>query len=61
MKIQELLDTLKTFDPEKDVLVALFKANNTGAVFEVEGVGENGGHAQLDIYEEGYAEEASDQ
>jgi hypothetical protein len=52
MKIQELMDILQAMDPEKAAFVALFKADGTAEVFEIEEVGGHEGHAQLEICEE---------
>jgi hypothetical protein len=32
--------------------VALFKIDGTGEIFDIEEIGDNEGHAQLEIYEE---------
>lgn len=51
MTIQELMTVLQTMEPEKDVFVAFFKTDHTGEIFDIEGIRENNGHAQLDIAE----------
>jgi hypothetical protein len=52
MTIHELVTMLTTMDPEKDVFVALFKADGTGELFDIEALQDNDGDAQLDISEE---------
>jgi hypothetical protein len=58
MTIHEVVILLNTLQPEKDVLVALFKTDGTEEIFAIEAVRDYNGHAQLDIYEE---EEATDE
>jgi hypothetical protein len=55
MTIQELVTVLQTMEPEKEVFVAFFKTDNTGEIFDIEGIRENNGHAQLEIAEEAEA------
>ena len=52
MTIRELMDILTGMDPEGDVFVALFKTDNTSELFDIEGVSDDNGNAQLNIYEE---------
>jgi hypothetical protein len=52
MKIRELIEGLRAMDPEKEAFVALFKIDGTGEIFDIEEIGDNEGHAQLEIYEE---------
>jgi hypothetical protein len=52
MKIKELIDVLKTMDPEGAVFVHLCKAGNVGESYQIDVVRDNHGHAQLDIYED---------
>jgi hypothetical protein len=60
MTIHELVTTLKTMEPEKDIFVVLFKTDGTGEIFDIEAVHDHNGHAQLDIYEEEEADEEDD-
>jgi hypothetical protein len=55
MEIRELRAILDTMDAENDVFVALFKADGTSEIFDIEAVHDHHGHAQLDIAEEGEA------
>ncbi|HEX9871552.1 MAG TPA: hypothetical protein VGC99_23710 [Candidatus Tectomicrobia bacterium] len=59
MTIGELVATVQTMDPEKDIYVALFKADGTGEVFDIDAVHDHHGDAQLDISEEAFAEEGN--
>jgi hypothetical protein len=59
MTIGELVATVQTMDPEKDVFVALFKTDGTGEVFDIDAVHDHHGDAQLDISEEAFAEEGN--
>jgi len=52
MTIGELVATVQTMDPDKEIFVALFKANGTAEVFDVDAVQDHHGDAQLDISEE---------
>lgn len=52
MKIQQLMDILATMDPEAEVFVALFNADGTGDIYDIEDVTANNGDAQIEIYEE---------
>ena len=52
MTIGELVATVQTMDPDKDIFVALFKANGTAEVFDIDAVQDHHGDAQLDISEE---------
>ncbi|MGH8066305.1 MAG: hypothetical protein ACRERE_13930 [Candidatus Entotheonellia bacterium] len=52
MTIGELVATVQTMDPDKDIFVALFKANGTADVFDIDAVQDHHGDAQLDISEE---------
>ena len=56
MTIHELVTVLKTMEPEHDVCVALH-VDDTAELFDIEGVREHHGHAELEIYA---AEEATD-
>jgi hypothetical protein len=60
MTIHELVTTLNTMEPEKDIFVALFKTDGTGEIFDIEAVHDHNGHAQLDIYEEEESDEEDD-
>ena len=51
MKIQALIDFLRTMDPERDAVVTFFKLDGTGEAFEIEELSEHDGDAQLEIYE----------
>jgi hypothetical protein len=51
MTIRELMDTLATMDPDARVLVALFRADTTSALFDISHISDNGGNAQLNIEE----------
>jgi hypothetical protein len=53
MTIGELVATVQTMDPDRDVFVALFNPDGTGEVFDIEAVQDHHGDAQLDIYVEG--------
>jgi hypothetical protein len=59
MTIGELVATVQTMDAEKDIFVALFKADGTGEVFDIDAVHDHHGDAQLDISEEAFAEEGN--
>ena len=52
MTIGELVATVQTMDPDKDIFVVLFKANGTAEVFDIDAVQDHHGDAQLDISEE---------
>jgi hypothetical protein len=52
MKIRELIEALRAMDPEKEALVALFKIDGTGEIFDIEEISDDEGNAQLEIYEE---------
>jgi hypothetical protein len=52
MTIGELVATVQTMDPDRDVFVALFNPDGTGEVFDIEAVQDHHGDAQLDIYVE---------
>jgi hypothetical protein len=52
MTIGELVATVQTMDPDKDIFVALFKANGTAEVFDIDAVQDHHGDAQLDVSEE---------
>lgn len=52
MTIGELVATVQTMDPHKDIFVALFKADGTAEVFDIDAVQDHRGDAQLDISEE---------
>ena len=52
MTIRALIDALRTMDPDKEAFVALFKGDGTSEIFDIEEIGDNEGHAQLEIYEE---------
>jgi hypothetical protein len=56
MTIGELVATVQTMDPNRDVFVALFKTDGTAEVFDIDSVQDNDGHAQLDISTEEAAE-----
>src|ERR671923_1275699 len=60
MTIHELVTLLQTMAPEKQVLVALFKTDGTGEIFDVEAVHDHDGHAQLHVYEDAEAFDAED-
>jgi hypothetical protein len=55
MTIRTLLDFLHTMDPDRNIFVHLFKADNTGEDFEILGVGDKNGDVQIDIFEKGFA------
>ena len=55
MTIHELCMALQSLEPENDVFVALY-VEDTAELFDIEGVREQQGHAELEIY----AEEAAD-
>jgi hypothetical protein len=55
MTIGELVATVQTMDPDRDVFVALFNPDGTGEVFDIEAVQDHHGDAQLDIYVEAEA------
>lgn len=59
MTIGELMATLRTMDPDHEVVVALFNSDGSGEVFDVEAVQAHGNNAQLDIYveDEGFDED----
>jgi hypothetical protein len=59
MTIGELVATVQTMDPDKDIFVALFKADGTGEVFDIDAVHDHHGDAQLDIAEEAFEEESN--
>jgi hypothetical protein len=52
MTIGELMATLRTMDPDRDVFVAVFAPDGTGEAFAIEAVQAHDGDAQLDIYTE---------
>jgi hypothetical protein len=56
MTIQELVTVLQTMEPEHDLFVALH-VEDTAELFDIEGVREHHGHAELEIYA---AEETAD-
>jgi hypothetical protein len=57
MTIHELVTTLNTMEPEKDIFVALFKTDGTGEIFDIEAVHDHNSYAQLDVYEEEESDE----
>jgi hypothetical protein len=57
MTIHELCVALQSLEPENDVFVALY-VEDTAELFDIEGVREHQGHAELEIYAE---EEADDE
>jgi hypothetical protein len=59
MTIGELVATVQSMDPAKDIFVALFKADGTGEVFDIDAVHDHHGDAQLDISEEAFAQEGN--
>lgn len=59
MTIGELVATVQTMDPGKDIFVALFKADGTGDIFDIDAVHDHHGDAQLDISEEAFVEEGN--
>jgi hypothetical protein len=52
MTIGEFLATMQTMDPDHDIFVALFRADGTSEVFDIDAIRDNQGHVQLDIAEE---------
>ncbi len=59
MTVRELRAALTSMDMNSDVQVVLFKNDGTSEVFELEEVLSNNGHAQLEIYEDEPAREAT--
>jgi hypothetical protein len=59
MTVRELRAALSSLEANSDVQVVLFKNDGTSEVFELEEVLSNNGHAQLEIYEDEQAREAS--
>ena len=57
MTIHELCVALQSLEPEHEVFVALY-VEDTAELFDIEGVREQQGHAELEIYAE---EEADDE
>ena len=57
MTIHELCVALQALEPKNDVFVALY-VEDTAELFDIEGVREHQGHAELEIYAE---EEADDE
>ena len=57
MTIHELCVALQSLEPEHEVFVALY-VEDTAELFDIEGVRERQGHAELEIYAE---EEADDE
>jgi hypothetical protein len=51
MKIQALIDFLRTMDPEREAVVTFFRIDGTGEAFEIEELSNHDGDAQLEIYE----------
>jgi hypothetical protein len=60
MTIGELMAIARTMDPDHDVYVALFRADGSGEVFDIEAVQDHHGDAQLDIYIDAEAFDAED-
>jgi hypothetical protein len=52
MTIGELVATVQTMEPDHEIFVALFKADGTSEVFDIDAIRDNAGHAQLEIAEE---------
>ena len=52
MTIRQLMDILQTMNPDADAFVALFNADGTSTIFDIEEVSDNNGNAQIEIYEE---------
>jgi hypothetical protein len=52
MTIGELVATVQTMDPDRDIFVALFRADGMSEVFDINAIRDNQGHAQLDITED---------
>jgi hypothetical protein len=59
MTVRKLRAALTSMDMNSDVQVVLFKNDGTSEVFELEEVLSNNGHAQLEIYEDEPAREAT--
>jgi hypothetical protein len=57
MTIHELCVALQSLEPEHEVFVALY-VEDTAELFDIEGIREHQGHAELEIYAE---EEADDE
>ena len=51
MKIQVLIDFLRTMDPEREAVVTFFKIDGTGEAYDIEELSHHDGDAQLEIYE----------
>jgi hypothetical protein len=52
MTISELVAAVQIMEPDHDVFVALFQADGTGAVFDIEDITDHDGHAQLNVYQD---------
>jgi hypothetical protein len=52
MTIRQLMDILQPMNPDADAFVALFNADGTSTIFDIEEVTDNNGNAQIEIYEE---------
>jgi len=52
MTIRHLIDVLQTMNADADVFVALFSADGTSEIFDIEDVTDTNGNAQIEIYEE---------
>jgi hypothetical protein len=52
MKIGIVIAMLTTMDPNKEAFVHFSKADNTGSMFEILGIFDAQGDAQIDIAEE---------
>jgi hypothetical protein len=50
MTIQELINRLEAMPPTGQVVVRLIKEDGTDTVFDIQGVRDDRGNAQLEIY-----------
>ena len=51
MKIRELIDALRTMDPEGGVFVVLANADGTSEIFDVQQIHDHQGDAQIEVHE----------
>ena len=52
MKVRELIDVLRTMDPDGGVFVVLVNADSTSEIFDVQHIHDHQGNAQIEVHEQ---------
>ena len=52
VKVREVITILSMMAPDAEAFVALFNADGTSEIFDIEDVTDNNGDAQIEIYDE---------